>query len=151
MRSNLEESRNVSFCRLEVDKLVKENNQLIERLRMLEKEKNIYYTELKCVSPMKIQQSTERSMGKSLIQNSRKKVSNKGERWNLIEEKLKLIRQENEQLKANLEINWSILSLYLSNQASSDFSLSSFLRAAFLIYISAFNFNSLALFFLSNF
>lgn len=84
---------------------MKENNQLIERLRMLEKEKNIYYTELKCVSPMKIQQSTERSMGKSLIQNSRKKVSNKGERWNLIEEKLKLIRQENEQLKANLEIN----------------------------------------------
>lgn len=33
----------ISFAKLEVDKLVKQNNELIEKIRLLEKEKNGYY------------------------------------------------------------------------------------------------------------
>lgn len=93
----------ISFAKLEVEKLVKQNNELIEKVRILEREKNGYYNELKSASPLKMR-NTNRDAPKSLLELSRKKSSAKGEKWNIMEEKLRSIRMENEKLKANLAI-----------------------------------------------
>jgi hypothetical protein len=48
-----------SFSKLDFEKLVKDNNQLIEKVRALEKEKNQYYSELRAVSPIKDRRNDE--------------------------------------------------------------------------------------------
>lgn len=53
MKSFKSEGKGISFARLEVDKLVRQNNELIEKIRILEKEKNNYYSELRMTSPLK--------------------------------------------------------------------------------------------------
>jgi hypothetical protein len=82
-----------------VDKLIRQNNKLIEQIRNLEKEKNGVYQELKMTSPLKLKHSNRDS------KSAKKKPNEKSERWRVIEEKLKVIRSENEQLKVHLTID----------------------------------------------
>lgn len=79
--------------------MVKDNNELIQRVRMLEKEKNAYYLELK-----KFGNFGNENKGAVGNQSSKKKAI-KGERWSMIEEKIKSIRTENQKLQANFAIN----------------------------------------------
>lgn len=65
----------------------------------MEKEKNNYFSELKMASPLKSRSPNT----KGFLEISRKK-SQKQDRWNVMEDKIKAIRDENEQLKANLAI-----------------------------------------------
>jgi hypothetical protein len=92
---------------------------LIEKVRALEKEKNIYYTELKSVSPIRERRNNGMDSRRNILiekQNGREsnislgKISNqdqnrqKMEHYSMMERKINQIKSENEQIKANLAL-----------------------------------------------
>lgn len=84
----------------EMEGLITENNQLIERTRELEKEKNNYYHELKRMSRVSFG-SENVNVNNSAVK-SMPKV--KDQRWKQIESNLKRLQLENKAIQSNLQI-----------------------------------------------
>ena len=109
-----------SFSKMDFDKLIKDNNQLIEKVRALEKEKNQYYSELKSVSPIRERRNVNGdSRRKTLLEKQGGRESNlsnlsggkgdsqskqKMEHYSMMERRINQIKSENEQIKANLAL-----------------------------------------------
>ena len=88
------------YCRLEADnqKLRRQVIQLIEKKREVEKERTMYYRELKKMSRVSFGQ--EQPAGSSEIKASR--VID--QRWKQIEANLKKLQQQNELISSNLQV-----------------------------------------------